>query len=243
MKTLVIPYVHVPFQCREAETNTHKIITKHKPNKIIFLGDVADLHALTVHRRNPYWFDRLEAELDAVEEYIEKIRKKAGNKCEIIWIKGNHEDRWSRAIESNIPAMRSINYSLPDVLNLKDYNVKWVEDAGKTPVITPTSHGQKVRFMHGHEIRGGSAFPVRHALKMAKLLGCNLHIGHTHRFGLMGFTMPNRKQPFFCIEGGLVADKEKAGMRYAYPNTDWVKYVSLYDDKKKESPHPTFISV
>ena len=63
MKTLVVPDVHVPFQCKEAERMLHKLIKEHKPEKIVFLGDVADIHALTTHPKITHWRDRLEDEL------------------------------------------------------------------------------------------------------------------------------------------------------------------------------------
>lgn len=243
MKTLVIPDVHVPFHCREAEKSIHALIKKHKPGKIIFLGDVADLHALTVHRQNPRWQDRLEIELEETHNYLARVRDVAGTRCEIIYIKGNHEDRWDRMVQSRLPAMRQIGWSLPQQLRLKEIDVEWIYDAGQKPVRIKAGGGSKVRFMHGHEIKGGSAFPARHALKMATLLGENLIIGHTHRFGVMGFTLPRGSGDYYACELGLVADKNRAGMRYAYPNTNWVKYVALFDSKTDNCSLPTFIKV
>lgn len=243
LKTLVIPDVHVPFHCREAEKKIHAIIKKRKPNKIIFLGDVADLHALTVHRQNPRWQDRLEVELEETTAYLARIRKLAGAKCEIIYIKGNHEDRWDRMVQGRLPAMRLVGVSLPRQLGLAELGVKWINDAGQKPVRVSVGGGAKVRFMHGHEIKGGSAFPARHALKMATLLGENLIIGHTHRFGVMGFTLPKGSADYYACELGLVADKNRAGMRYAYPNTNWVKYVAFFDSKADGCALPCFIKV
>ena len=243
LKTLVIPDVHVPFHCREAEKKIHAIIRKHKPNRIVFLGDVADLHALTVHRQNPHWQDRLEIELEETTAYLSRIRKVAKGRCQITYIKGNHEDRWDRMVQGRLPAMRLVGWSLPSALNLKDLDIEWIYDSGQKPVRINAGGGAKVRLMHGHEIKGGSAFPARHALKMAQLLGENLIIGHTHRFGVMAFTQAKSSKDFFACELGLVADKNKAGMRYAFPNTNWVKYVALFDSKTDNCALPTFISV
>ncbi len=242
MRSLIIPDVHCPFHSVQAEKKLHELIKKKKPDKIIFLGDVADLHSLTVHRQDPRWMDKLEVELESVRKYLEGVRKRAGDKCEIIYIKGNHEDRWDRTVQGRMPVMRLIGVSLPRFLELKELNIKWIEDAGKTPVITKTGCNKRVRFMHGHEIRGGSMFPARHALKIGRLLGCNIHIGHTHKWGVMCFTMP-RVGDCFAIEGGLVADKSKAGMHYAFPQSDWVMAYALYDSKNNDSPLPTFYTV
>jgi predicted phosphodiesterase len=243
LKTLVIPDVHVPFHCRDAEVKIHSIIKKFKPDKIIFLGDVADLHALTVHRQSPRWQDRLEVELEETHNYLARVRKRAGARCKIIYIKGNHEDRWDRMVQGRLPAMRLIGWSLPRQLELKELGIEWIYDAGQKPVRISAGDGSKVRLMHGHEIKGGSPFPGRHALKMATLLGENLIIGHTHRFGLMAFTLPKGAQDYYACELGFVADKSRAGMRYAYPNTNWVKYVALFDSKNDYCSLPTFVKV
>jgi predicted phosphodiesterase len=237
MKTLVVPDVHVPFHCRKAEKLLHKLIRSHKPQKIVFLGDVADIHALTTHPKITHWRDNLEDELYQTHEYLAKVRRTAGDKTKIIYIRGNHEFRWERMVDKCVPHMSVTRNMLPYFLGLKELDIKWVRDAGRTPVRTTTGQG-KVRFLHGHEVKGGSAFPCRHALKIGKLLGESVHIGHTHRFGTMGFTTP--KGTHFAIEGGFVADKDSDGMQYAYPQTDWLRAYALYDDKDKTSPLPTF---
>ena len=237
MKTLVVPDVHVPFHCRKAEKLLHKLIKKHKPQKIIFLGDVADVHALTTHPKITHWRDNLEDELYQTHEYLWRVRRSAGDKTKIIYIKGNHEHRWERMVDKCLPNLSITRGLLPHFLGLKELNIEWVVDAGRTPVRTTTGQG-KVRFMHGHEVRGGSAFPARHALKIGKLLGESVHIGHTHRFGTMGFTTPTGT--YFVVEGGYVADKDSDGMQYAYPQTDWLQAYAIYDDKDKSSPLPTF---
>lgn len=238
MKTLVVPDVHVPFQCKEAERMLHKLIKEHKPEKIVFLGDVADIHALTTHPKITHWRDRLEDELLQTHEYLAKVRKTAGDKTKITYLRGNHEFRWERMVDKCLPHMSVTRGLLPHFLGLKDLGIKWVEDAGRTPIRTTTGRG-KVRFLHGHEVKGGSAFPARHALKCGKVLGESVHIGHTHRFGVMGFTIPKQGE-FFAIEGGFVADKASEGMQYAYPQTDWLRAYAIYDDKDKSSPLPNF---
>lgn len=235
MKTLVVPDVHVPFQCPKAEKLLHKLIKRHRPEKIVFLGDVADVHALTTHPKITHWRDNLEEELFQTHAYLARVRKTAGAATKIIYIKGNHEHRWERMVDKCVPHLSVTRGLLPHFLDLKGLNIDWIADAGQTPVRSPTGCG-KVRFMHGHEIRGGSPFPARHALKIAKLLGESIHIGHTHRFGIMGFTTPTGTH--FAMEAGFVADRDSAGMLYGFPQTDWLMAYTLYDSSKKESPLP-----
>ena len=242
MKTLVVPDVHVPFHCKKAEKLLHQLIRKHKPQKIIFLGDVCDVHALTTHPKIVDWRDNLEEELGQTKEYLKKVRKTAGSKTKIIYIRGNHEYRWERMVDKCVPHMSSITRNmLPHFLGLKELDIQWVRDASKTPVRTTTGQG-KVRFLHGHEVKGSSRISGSHACKIGRLLGENVQIGHTHRFGVIFFTLPKQGE-LFGMESGYVASRDSDGMRYAYPNTDWVKMYSLYDDQDKSSPLPKFFLV
>ena len=237
VKTLVVPDVHVPFHSHKSERLLHRLIKNEKPDKIIFLGDVCDVHALTTHPKIVHWRDNLEDELEQTNKYLAKIRRTAGDKTKIIYIKGNHEFRWQRMVDKCVPYMSVTRNMLPHFLGLKELNIKWVEDAGKTPVRTTTGQG-KVRFLHGHEVKGSSAFPARHALKIGQLLGESIHIGHTHKFGIMFFTSPQQGE-LFCVEGGYVAQRESEGMSYAFPHNMWTAGVyCIYDDRDKSSPLP-----
>ena len=240
MKTLVIPDVHVPFHCKKAEKLMHKLIKEKKPEKIVFLGDVCDVHALTSHPKIAHWRDNLEEELYQTYEYLWNVRKSAGDKTEIIYIKGNHEHRWERMVDKCAPFMSVVRNMLPYHLGLEDLDIHYVFDAGKEPIRTATGQGE-VRFLHGHEIKGGGPIPARHALKIGQLLGESVHIGHTHKFGMLCFTTPAGDR--FAIEGGYVADKNSPGMEYGFPQTNWVKAIALYDDAIKSSPLPEFFFV
>ena len=240
MRTVVVPDLHVPFNDKNHTKALFRFIRKCKPHKLILLGDVMDLHALTVHRQVPSWQDRLEEEVDAGIRFLEKLRKATGPKCEITYIKGNHEDRWDRQVQGRLPALRLVGCRLPVYLELDRLGIRWVEDASRTPVRTQTGQGQKVRFMHGHEIKGSSRTPAGHALKIARLLGENIHIGHTHRMGMLMAprTTNGRRKEIFAIEGGLLADMKSAALSYAGPAPEWCSSWMVYDSKDNTSPYP-----
>lgn len=240
-KTLVVPDVHVPFHCLKAEKLMHKLIKKHKPQKIVFLGDVCDVHALTTHPKIAHWRDNLEEELYQTYEYLYEVRKSAGAATEIVYIKGNHENRWERMVDSLAPQMSSlVRGMLPHHLGLEELDIEYVFNAGVTPVRCNTGAGT-MRFLHGHEIKGGGPIPARHALKIGQLLGESVHIGHTHKFGTLGFTTPDGYH--FAIEGGYVADKDSPGMAYGFPQTNWLQAYAMYDDADTSSPLPKFYMV
>ena len=242
MKTVVIPDLHVPFQHPEHTKALLRFIKKERPDGIVLLGDVLDLHSITTHRQVKNFQDKLDEEIYAGCDFLSALRKAAGPKASITYIKGNHEDRWDRAIQSQVPAFRMLDMSLPKYLDLESMDIRWVEDASVTPIRVPCGQGQKVRFIHGHEVKGSSRTPGGHALKVARLLGENIHCGHTHRLGLLMAprTSKGRQVDLFGIEGGLLANKRSPALRYAGPAPEWVYSWSVYDSKDNSSPYPKF---
>ena len=242
MITIVSPDIHIPFQCPDAERLLHRLIRKHKPGKLVLLGDVLDCHAISTHNKIAYWRDNFEEELLQGYEYLKKLRKTCGPKTEIVYIQGNHERRWGKLVGRCLPQLSVTRNLLPHFLKLRDLDIKWVQDASVTPVWVNSGQG-KIRCYHGDEVRGSSAFGARHALKIGKLINSSVLIGHTHRHGCISFTVAGKKGNFVAIELGHVADQKSKGMAYAYPHTDWTKCYAIFDDKKKDSPLPEFVFV
>ena len=213
-------------------------IRREKPGHIVLAGDIADLHALTTHRRDPRWEDLLDKEVSAVRKFLQQVRDTAP-RARITYIKGNHEDRWDRYVQGRAPVMRLLGMSLPKMLELDDLDIEWVENAGRKKVTAPCGKGQVVRIMHGHEFAGSSKFPGAHALKIANEMGCNVHIGHTHKLGAM--VVPVAGKLRFAVEGGYMADPKSPGLAYGGPAPKWGPAFSIYDSENKESGLPRFI--
>jgi len=238
VKTLVVPDVHVPFHSRKAVRKLLEVLHKEGPEQVVFLGDVCDFHALTVHRQQPDWQDNLVKECKAVEKFLDKVRAAAPN-SDITIIEGNHEDRWNRMVQGRIPAMRLLGVDWDKFVGC-DKNFIHV---ARRPVIIPCGQGQRVQLLHGHEVKGTSKLPSGHALKIAEKSGMNTHIGHTHRFGLTS-TFVGGKQ-LFAIEGGFLADWRSSAFSYAgsgIARPHWVQMLSLYDAEDHTSPFPKFIT-
>lgn len=234
MKSIVAHDLHLPFIHKGLSKKFLDTCRRIKPDRIILAGDIVDLHALTTHRRAKDWMDRCDRELELSRKWLRELRRNSP-RSDIIFIKGNHEDRLDRMIESKVPEMRHLGISVPMLLGLGELNIRWVEDAGKTKVWASTSRG-RFRILHGHEFKGGSKFPGGHALKIAEALGCNVHIGHTHKLGM--FIIPVAGKLRTVVEGGLMADMKAAALGYAGPAPKWASAFTIYDDKQ---PLPQFI--
>jgi predicted phosphodiesterase len=232
--SLVAHDLHLPFIDKGMSKKFFATVRQMKPSRIILAGDIIDLHALTTHRRAADWMDRLDIELLQSRQWLEKLRSLAP-RCEITYIKGNHEDRLNRMLESRIPEMRSVGISISSLLDLPSLGIHWVEDAGKTKVWAYTSR-ERFRVLHGHEFKGGGKFPAAHALKIAEALGCNVHIGHTHKLGM--FIIPIAGKLRTVVEGGLMANMRAAALGYAGPAPKWANAFTIYDDKE---PLPQFV--
>ena len=240
MKTIIASDIHVPFHNRRGVRKLLDHIRRERPDHVVLAGDIADLHALTTHRRNPVWQDKLKQELDAVYDFLWDVRY-AAKKAVITYIKGNHEDRFDRYVQSNAPEMRLIGVDLPKYLELDSMDIRWVEDAGRTKVWVPCGQGQRVRVLHGHEFKGGSKFPGGHALKIANELGCNVHIGHTHKLGSMVTQIAGKTR--FGVEGGYLANRKSPGLAYGGPAPKWAPAFSVYDSRNTDTMLPRFVQV
>lgn len=234
MQTLVVPDAHVPFSDTRAVEDW---IKRHKPGRIVLLGDVLDLHAITEHRKNAAWADRLDRELKGGVRWLQNLRTIAG-RAEITYIKGNHEDRWDRYIQSKAPALRNLkSMDLPEVLGLADLGIEWWDVAARRKgVRVPCGQGQVVHCYHGHELKGKyrGSLPLAYCLKF----GGNAHIGHTHQLKLSHASIGGKL--LFAIEGGYLGNPKSAAFGYAGPNPDWRRAFAVYDAEATHSPYPVF---
>jgi len=210
---------------------------KHKPGRVVLLGDVLDVHALTVHRQDPRWQDNLEKELDAGRQFLESMRA-ACPRAEITYIEGNHEDRWNRYVSGRIPAMRLIGVTLPRYLALDELGIRWHSDV-RRGVKVSCGQGSSVYCFHGHEAKKSSKFPGGVAIALAEKAGKNIHIGHTHKLGLQSCVLGGRS--LFGVEGGHLANPRSSVFNYAGINPQWTQAWSFYDSKSRESPFPRFV--
>lgn len=161
-------------------------------------------------------------------------------KAEIVHIKGNHEDRWDRYIESKAPALRNLkSMSLPEVLGLADLGIEWHDVAKRRKgVRIPCGQGKVVHAFHGHELKGrykGSA-----PLAYCAAYGVNAHLGHSHRMSLAHATIGGKE--LFAVEGGYLGNPTAPAFTYAGPApSNWQRGFCVYDAEQTTSPYPKFI--
>lgn len=215
-------------------------IKRERPQRIVLLGDVLDLHALTEHRKNREWTDRLDVELRAGRRWLQNLRTMAGARCDIVYIKGNHEDRWDRYVESKAPALRNLkSMSLPEVLGLPDLGVDWHDvQARRKGVRVPCGQGQALYCYHGHELP--SKYKGSTALAFAVAWGQNTIIGHFHRYSLEHAVAGGKR--VFAINGGHLGNPLAPAFTYAGPAPKvWRRGFLVADAEQTHSPFPKWI--
>lgn len=107
-KHLIIPDAHAhPNYSNERFTALGQFVAEERPQKIICIGDFADMPSLSSYDKGKKSFEgrRYQKDLDATHVAMERlmtpIAKARGYKPELHLFLGNHEDRISRAVEDD----------------------------------------------------------------------------------------------------------------------------------------------
>ena len=193
MRVLVISDIHSPCERPGAIEFCKEIKKKHRCNKVIFIGDIVDHHAVSFHAKHPDMpgaRDEFKLAFQCVQKW-----KKAFPKATVTI--GNHDRRIIRLAESvNIPAQY-----------IRDFNETW-----KTPgwewvhqcVI------DDVLYIHG-DGSGGSLYP---AFNKMKNMGMSCVLGHHHKSaGIKWLVNPLRRM--FGMDVGALTDDDSMAFVYA----------------------------
>jgi hypothetical protein len=124
-----------PFHDEAAIDAQLQILALYQPHKIIIIGDFLDFPELGKFRKEPAFAFTLNPAIAYATELLAKIRAIAGNKCEIVFIPGNHEARLTSAIVDNLCALYGLRrtsdafpvLSVPFLLQFDKFKIKCEE--------------------------------------------------------------------------------------------------------------------
>jgi len=170
MKILCIGDLHIPFQDNEALECVYEFLKYFRPSYIVILGDFVDFYAVSRYDKDPERLNSLKDEVEQGKEILGKIRKLTS--CRIIWLEGNHEERWRKFVYRKAPELASVLPAFPDIFKLQNFKVDFVEDLTKN-YITIGNY----LFRHGDEV-ASMEFSGRYLLKKYLKNGGS---GHSHR--------------------------------------------------------------
>ena len=132
------PHAHPDFSNKRYEL-LGKLIVDIKPDKVICLGDFADMPSLCFYDKGTAGFegrrykDDVLSTIDAQEKMMMPIRKAKKRKPKMYMLEGNHEHRINRAISTDATKLDGV-ISLDD-LRYKKFGWEFIPYRGSTPGI------------------------------------------------------------------------------------------------------------
>jgi predicted phosphodiesterase len=196
--TLIIGDTHFPFVSNKNLDFIYTFAQKHKPQRIVQIGDLYDLYA---HSKFPKSLNiyKPEEETELARKGAEVMWKTLRcivPQAECIQMKGNHDIRPLRQTLANLPALEHVIAKYIDEL-MSFEGVKLIEDSRQEYVV------DGIQYIHGY--RTGIGGHRDYALM-------NTICGHTHKGGVMY----RRFRDAICWElnVGFVGDAESKALSY-----------------------------
>lgn len=170
-KVGIINDVHFPYHSKEnLELALEKFI-EAGVNKIILNGDIVDFYSISRFSKTPN-AKTLVDEIAMAKECFRQLRLNFPD-VEIYYKCGNHENRLYRYLTERAVGLHGLEeLTLPNVLRLDDFNIKFVDDHEFILIGDLT-------IMHGHELGTGGGMNIAHTM-FRKYLG-SMCFGHYHR--------------------------------------------------------------
>jgi len=194
LKVAVLSDIHYPYEDEKSELLTKNFLSDYKPDIIILNGDITDCYSISSFSKDIKKKMDIQEELDygriKLQEWTNLFPE-----TDIKYLEGNHENRFSRLIKNNAPALASLRtLNIEENLNLKDMGIEWIPEWQDLQI-------GNIMFIHGHMVRkhgGGTA--RAHFEKY----GCSLLLGHCHRASVT--YKRNKFGTHALIENGCLCD-------------------------------------
>lgn len=181
---VVVGDIHVPDHDIRAVDAFGQFLEDFKPSTLILNGDIFEFKSCSMHGGGDAWGLDVEAEFDVNKRFLRRIRRAAGDDCDIKFNEGNHETRPRRLIADVLPQLQNLKKvtSMQDALDMSEQGISYTKELDQ-----PIRLG-KLIIIHGHQQsvgkKKGGMLPVHHAKKMAELYGLPGHTvvyGHSHK--------------------------------------------------------------
>lgn len=193
--TLIIPDLHFPAQHPKTFSFLRDVIKEYKPNKCIQMGDIVDLHSISVHEKEselPSAKDELTQAVDCIDKLVDTVMLIP----EVYVCLGNHDTRvFKMANRIGIP--RDFIKSFSDIYGLpEDWKV------GFEHIV------DNVYYTHGK-----SAAPC----VLSRAMGMSTVEGHFHSVAdLTYYQTPNKR--LWSMHCGTLSDDKHMSMSYGITN-------------------------
>lgn len=167
--------IHLPFEYTNLLNASLEIIKDEKIDTLVLGGDIVDFYNVASWTIDKTAL-KITEEFDYVFEFLSKIRKMFP-KQEILYIEGNHEERFIKFIFKKADVFAPLiqrELSIPSILQLDKFNIEYKNE--------PFPIG-KLFYLHGHEKKTMGQI-VHIALTTLRWLNRSFICGHFHRFNM-----------------------------------------------------------
>lgn len=193
-RVVFISDIHAPFHDEKALAILYKFIKWFKPETVFIMGDMLDAYALSRFSKDPNGALHFQEEIDSATNILSDIRKNCGKKAKIYYLKGNHSARIQKFLWNNAKELSNLHIlELPSLLNLKRFNIEYVEKGMMKYKGIMVKHGSVVRKYAGYSAK--AEFEKN---------GCSGVSGHTHRAAIYMHT--NAGGDYKWMEVGCLCD-------------------------------------
>jgi predicted phosphodiesterase len=166
LRVVVLPDIHFGEEDERAVNLVLKFLKDFKVDRIILLGDLLEMEAVSNWKRNSPDIKYLKDEFNLANKFLDDLGKFSDD---IVYLMGNHENRLKDYINNKAPELFGI-LDIDSGLHLKERKNIQVIEYGIPYII-----GKKV-FIHGFYTTKD------HALKTGQVLGKSVTTGHNHDF-------------------------------------------------------------
>lgn len=197
-KVIFVSDTHAPFEDQTAIDIACQIIADEQPDILVHLGDLVDFYSISKYEKDPTRRILLQDELEAAARVLGKFDQSVSKSARKIFVPGNHEERLSKYIKHNAPALAGVPHlQLNNLLGLENLGWEYIEhDLELFP---------EFLIKHGDLVRQNSGYSARGEIDRSWMSGIS---GHTHRLALYTYTPKLRhlrtQQPAFWVENGCL---------------------------------------
>jgi hypothetical protein len=186
---------HRPYHDERAVSLSLQILEDFDPDKLVIGSDGMDFHTISHFSTDPRLMGTLRKERLSFWQGVEEKRSACPN-AEIIYIRGNHEDRFPRYIAQVSEVFEGEEYTLSGWLKLDDLGIRYSvvhftlgpDELFPEMIDVPTVSkrvviNENLTVMHGDYIRKWQGRSAHAQLYEGERMQTSLLMGHCHRGG------------------------------------------------------------
>ncbi len=205
-QVVFISDIHAPFHDEDALEVLYSFIQWFKPQTIFIMGDLLDAYAISRFTKDPNGALHFQEEVDEAISILSHIRKVAGKKTKIYFIRGNHEQRMQKYLWNNAKELAGLHVlDVGQLLELKRFNIEYIEQGMMMYKGVMIKHGNVVKKYAGYSAKG--EFEKN---------GCSGVSAHTHRQAI--YMQTNTAGDYKWMECGCLCKLDQEYMEGQTPN-------------------------